>query len=144
MDWSLPDSSVHGIFQTRILEWVTIPFSRRIFPTEGSNPGLLHYRQILYHLSHEGSPSNPKRDSNSIEMICWRLLALNICSDAEIKALMLPGALRAGSWGRVCPALWVLRCTLPETKCTPWKSPSAQSFGDESISEYKCRPLPSA
>ena len=24
-DCSLPDSSVHGIFQTRILEWVSIP-----------------------------------------------------------------------------------------------------------------------
>ena len=27
-----------------------------IFPTQGSNPGLLHYRQILYRLSHKGSP----------------------------------------------------------------------------------------
>ena len=27
-----------------------------IFPTQGSNPGLLHHRQILYHLSHQGSP----------------------------------------------------------------------------------------
>ena len=27
-----------------------------IFPTQGSNPGLLHCRQILYHLSHRGSP----------------------------------------------------------------------------------------
>ena len=26
-----------------------------IFPTQGSNPGLLYYRQILYHLSHQGS-----------------------------------------------------------------------------------------
>ena len=28
MDHSLPGSSVHGILQARILEWVTIPFSR--------------------------------------------------------------------------------------------------------------------
>ena len=27
-----------------------------IFPTQGSNPGLLHCRHILYHLSHQGSP----------------------------------------------------------------------------------------
>ena len=27
-----------------------------IFSTQGSNPGLLHCRQILYHLSHRGSP----------------------------------------------------------------------------------------
>ena len=29
MDYSLPVSSVHGILQARILEWVAIPFSRR-------------------------------------------------------------------------------------------------------------------
>ena len=28
---------------------------QRIFPTQGSNPGLLHCRQTLYHLSHQGS-----------------------------------------------------------------------------------------
>ena len=27
-----------------------------IFPTQGSNPGLPHYRQILYQLSHKGNP----------------------------------------------------------------------------------------
>ena len=29
---------------------------QRIFPTQGSNPGLPHCRQMLYHLSHQGSP----------------------------------------------------------------------------------------
>ena len=34
-----------------------LPFpSPGIFLTQGSNPGLLHCRQILYHLSHQGSP----------------------------------------------------------------------------------------
>ena len=28
MDYSLPDSSIHGIFQARVLEWVAIAFSR--------------------------------------------------------------------------------------------------------------------
>ena len=28
MDCSLPGSSVHGILQARILEWVAIPFSK--------------------------------------------------------------------------------------------------------------------
>ena len=27
-----------------------------ILPTQGPNPGLLHCRQILYHLSQQGSP----------------------------------------------------------------------------------------
>ena len=28
---------------------------QRIFPTQGSNPGLLHCRQTLYRLSHQGN-----------------------------------------------------------------------------------------
>ena len=38
-----------GILQARILEW-------GIFPTQGSNPGPLHCRRTLCHLSHRGSP----------------------------------------------------------------------------------------
>ena len=49
------DCTVHGILQARILEWVALPFSQGLFPTQGSNPGLLHCRQILYQLSHKGS-----------------------------------------------------------------------------------------
>ena len=56
MDCSLPGSSVHGILQVTILEWVAISFSQGIFPTQGSNPCLLHCRWILYHLSHQESP----------------------------------------------------------------------------------------
>ena len=108
MDCSLPGSSVHGIFQPRVLEWGAIAFSgpnstryklwkaylkvnvlvaqlcptlcdpmdcslpgcscpwdfpgkntgvgchsllQGTFPTQGSNPCLLHCRQILYHLN---------------------------------------------------------------------------------------------
>ena len=28
VNWSLPGSSVHGVLQARILEWVAVPFSR--------------------------------------------------------------------------------------------------------------------
>ena len=44
-----------GILQTRILEWVCHALLQGIFPTQGSNPGLSCCRQILYHLSHQGS-----------------------------------------------------------------------------------------
>ena len=33
------DSSVHGIYQARILEWVTSSFLQDIFPTQGLNLG---------------------------------------------------------------------------------------------------------
>ena len=52
-DCSLPGSSVHGILQARILQWVAISFILGIFLTQGSNPGL-QCRQILYQLSYEG------------------------------------------------------------------------------------------
>ena len=34
----------------------SLSFLQGIFPTQGSNPGLLHCRQILYQLSHQESP----------------------------------------------------------------------------------------
>ena len=55
MGCSPPGSSIHGISQARILEWVDI-FSG-IFPTQGLNLHLLHCRQILHRLSYQGSPS---------------------------------------------------------------------------------------
>ena len=67
---------------------------QRIFPTQGSNPGLLHYRQILYSLSHEGS-----------------LGKLQYYSKLP---LLLPGRGRALSWptdGKLTPyvSLWPVR-----------------------------------
>ena len=56
MDCSPLCSSVHGILQARLLEWVAIPCSRGTsWPRDWIRGGLLHYRQILYHLSHQGS-----------------------------------------------------------------------------------------
>ena len=45
MDCSPPGSSVHGILQARILEWVAVASSREIFPTQGWNLSLL---QLLH------------------------------------------------------------------------------------------------
>ena len=41
MDCSLPDSSVHGISQARILDWVAMASSRGRTLTQGLNPSLL-------------------------------------------------------------------------------------------------------
>ena len=53
--WDPMDYIVPGILQARILEWV-LSLLQGIFPTQGSNPGLLHCRWILYQVSHQGSP----------------------------------------------------------------------------------------
>ena len=53
MDCTLSGSFVHGIFQARA--GVDCHFLLQgIFPTQESNPGLPHCRQMLYRLSHQG------------------------------------------------------------------------------------------
>ena len=57
---------LHGLYSARLLDpWnspgrntavCNLSFLQGIFPTQGSNPGILHCRQILYHLSHQGRP----------------------------------------------------------------------------------------
>ena len=45
-----------------------------IFPIQVSNPGLLHCRQILYHLSHQGSPQimwNIQNSSWELRKLLW-------------------------------------------------------------------------
>ena len=51
MDGSPPGSSVHGILQARVLEWVAILFSRGEFPPRDQTQVFLHCRQILCHLN---------------------------------------------------------------------------------------------
>ena len=46
-----------AILQARTLEWAALSLLHGIFPTQGSNSGLLHCRWILYRLSLKGSPS---------------------------------------------------------------------------------------
>ena len=53
---SLPGSSVHGISQTRILEWVAIPFSRGSSLLRIDPAGSPAMQWILYQLSHQRSP----------------------------------------------------------------------------------------
>ena len=50
-------SSVHGDSPGKNIGVVCHALLQGILPVQGSNPGLPHCRQILYHLSHLGSPS---------------------------------------------------------------------------------------
>ena len=64
-----PGSSVHGILQARILEWVAISLLQGVFPTQGSNPGLLHRRQILYSLSRQRSPKEHLKYTGILQLL---------------------------------------------------------------------------
>ena len=56
MDYSLQGSSVCEILQARILEWGVIPFSRGSSHPSSPALNLQRISQILYHMSHQGSP----------------------------------------------------------------------------------------
>ena len=58
MDCILPGSSVHSVhgFPGKSTGVGCHFLLQGIFPTQGLNPGLPHCRQMLYHLSHQGSP----------------------------------------------------------------------------------------
>ena len=72
MDCSLPGSSAMGF--SRQEYWSGVPFpSAEDLPTQGSNPGLLHCRQTLYHLSHQGSW---KREDIEACNSCWSIVVL--------------------------------------------------------------------
>ena len=53
---SPPSSSVHGIFQARVLEWVAISFSRGSSRPRDQTQVSCIVRKTLYLLSHQGSP----------------------------------------------------------------------------------------
>ena len=56
MDWSPPGSTVHRDSPGKTTGVCSHPLLQGIFPTQRSNPGLLHCGQILYCLSHQGGP----------------------------------------------------------------------------------------
>ena len=80
--------TVHGILKARTLSGVPSLFLLHgIFPTQGSNPVLPHYRWILYQLSHPGKPKNTGvgslslfqqifliQESNQVLLHCWWIL----------------------------------------------------------------------
>ena len=55
VDCNQPGSSVHGDSPGKNTGVVCHSLLQGFLPAQGSNPGFLHFRWILYHLSHQGS-----------------------------------------------------------------------------------------
>ena len=77
-DCSPLGSSVRGILQAGILEWVAISFSQGIFPTLGSNPHLLcllHQQAGSLPLAPPGKPPFPSGWSSilTIQVTCSKV-----------------------------------------------------------------------
>ena len=60
MDYSPPGCSIYGTLQATPSGVGCHFLLQGIFLIQGSNPGVLHCRWTLYHLSHQGSPSEVK------------------------------------------------------------------------------------
>ena len=103
MDCSLQDSSVHGILQAGILEWVAMSFPRELFLTQGLNLGLPHGKQFLYRLSHQGS--------QSVWMPYFQCSMLSMREEEKITFLKDPPALP-------CSCLFFLVCDLMVKRLT--------------------------
>ena len=104
MDYcSPPGSSVHGASPGKNI-WSGLPCPPPgNSPTQGSNPGLPNCRQILYHLSHQGSPrirewvaypfsrgySQP-RNQTSISCIAVDSLPVELPGNLPIQLIRMP------------------------------------------------------
>ena len=67
LDCTLTVSSVHGIFQVRILEWVAIFLFQGIFPTQGLNPSLLCLLHCRWLWDSEAQTPKKGKDSRGRE-----------------------------------------------------------------------------
>ena len=66
--------SVHGISQSRLLEWFAISFSRASSQLQGSNLCLLHWQVDSSPLSHQGSQSYSLGAAYSLLYFLWMVL----------------------------------------------------------------------
>ena len=87
----------HWVVSDSVTPWTiqSIEFSRQeywsgshsllqgIFPTQGLDPGLLHCRQILYHLSHQGLKAFPLPISQGLQFLIQGLQSFR--SQAKIR-----------------------------------------------------------
>ena len=91
MDCSWPGSSVHGDSPGKNTGVGCYALIQGIFPTQGLNPGLPHCRQILYHLSHQGSwspewalsGSFPSLSFEDLTHLFWRSMDLDTHSKLQ-------------------------------------------------------------
>ena len=86
MDCSLPDSSVPGILQARLLEWVAISFSRRYSQPRDQTHVSCIGRQILYHWATWESIHPPLCQS---PLVLQNLFCYNLSEMVEYLVLIL-------------------------------------------------------
>ena len=79
--WSPPGSSVHGDSPGKNTREGRHALLQGIFPTQGSNPGLPHYRKILHCLSHRGSSTTIDIPTQKKDSLSSRYLQMCLSRD---------------------------------------------------------------
>ena len=130
MDCSPPGFSIHGIYQTRILEWVAISYSR-----ESPQPRdwtwiffLLHWQADSLPLYHLGSPF-----IGSVQLLSHVQLFVNPCTAACQASLFITNSqsmLKLPSIESVIPSNHLILCG---PLLLPSIFPSIRVFSDESV-----------
>ena len=87
---SPPGSSVHGVLQVRILQWVAMPTPGDLPNLGILNPGLPHCRQILDHLSYQS-------DFLSIGQEIKKLIRATGHTIFSIQIILLPSQMLGGN-----------------------------------------------
>ena len=102
-----------------------------IFLTQGSNLGLLHCRQILYHLSHQGSPSV---QFSSVQLLSHVRIFVTPWTAARHASLSITNSwslLKLISVKLVMPSNHLILCH--PLLLLPLIFPSIRVFSDESV-----------
>ena len=150
MDCSLPGSSVHGILQARILEWVAIPFSRG--PSWPSDPTWFSCIEgRLYHLSHQKGCAF--QQISALNSFCLHDCAFLHCLQ-EVNVNFLIGCCWHSNSSFACfPAVlwkcsWQKECygqssflTVPRSPLYSLKWPSSDTRCTTLYIAEKCEPL---
>ena len=164
MDCSLPGSSIHGIFQPRVLEWVAISFSRSSWPRDSSQVSCTVGRRFTVWATREvqlscmNSLKKPQRRMGSLkdDQIAFEgSFKEEGCRNCSLKSWVLPGhqwiypgcsetvaSVLRGSW-EFPQVLWAgfpLQGSLGESRLclTTWKtSPMRRQVKEVAVSPWR-------
>ena len=104
-----------------------------VFPTQGLNPGLLHCRQIIYQLSHQGNPKKAQYSVSSVQLLSHVQHAApwTAAHQASLSITNSRSLLKLMSIESVMPSNHLILCHL--LLLPPSIFPSIRVFSNESV-----------
>ena len=93
-----------------------------IFPTQKSIRGLLHWRQILYQLSYQGSPNLQTMEDKGIVYSWWEQIIMVLAKGWQRRSGLAMGSGAQASFSQCCVSIqWYLALpTTPEPSFSLW------------------------